>query len=303
MIRRCCDRQQDRRTFAGDWSLAATGRSIAFSFQPVRVIAIPAAMKISVIMPNYNGARFLRSAVDSVLAQREAGVDLEFMVIDGASTDGSLDLIGSYGKQVDLVVSEPDHGPAQAINKGLARASGDVLAWLNADDRYHPHTLKRVAEAFTADPRAALMFGRCLIIDEQDREIRRPITRFKELFFPLNSRFTIQSINYISQPATFFRRSAFEQAGPLREDLHAAWDYEFFLRLWRHGGGRRMAGGPLADFRWHPASISGAGFQTQFREEFQVAAEDAGRWSPQAFLHWFVRWGIVGAYELMRRVR
>ena len=260
-------------------------------------------MKISVIMPNYNGARFLRSALDSVLAQREDGVDLEFIVIDGASTDGSLDIIRSYGEQVNVLVSEPDNGPAQAINKGLDRASGDVLAWLNADDRYCPHTLKRVADAFANHARTALMFGRCPIIDEEDREIRRPITRFKELFFPLNSRFTIQSINYISQPATFFRRSAFDQAGPLREDLRAAWDYEFFLRLWPHGGGRRISGTPLADFRWHPSSISGTDFQTQFQEEFQAAAADAGRYSLQTFLHWFVRWGIVGAYEVMRRVR
>jgi glycosyltransferase involved in cell wall biosynthesis len=260
-------------------------------------------MKISVVMPNYNGARFLRGAMDSVIGQRKAGVDLEFIVVDGASTDGSLEIIKSYGNQVDSLVSEPDRGPAHAINKGLRTATGDVLAWLNSDDRYYPTTLQRVNDAFTAHPDAALVFGRCPIIDEEHREIRLPITRFKELFFPWNSRFMIQSINYISQPATFFRRSAFAQAGPLREDLCAAWDYDFTLRLWRYGGGYPVPGTPLADFRWHASSISGSEFSTQFREEYEAAVKDAGRFSLQALLHWFVRWGIVGAYHGLRWMR
>ena len=96
-----------------------------------------------------------------------------------------------------------------------------------------------------------------------------------------------------------FRRTALERAGGLRDELTAAWDYEFVLRLWRHGGAVCVPGGPLADFRWHPGSISGRTFAVQFREEWQAAAADAGRWSPQALLHLGVRYGIVGIYALM----
>ena len=143
-----------------------------------------------------------------------------------------------------------------AINKGLRLASGEIVAWLNADDRYHPGALKRVAQVMAAYPDKALCFGACRIIGEEGREIRRGITRFKEAFFPISSQFTIQCLNYISQPAMFFRRSALKAAGYLREDLVAAWDYDLTLRLWRQGGAAHVPGLPLSDFRWHPGSIS-----------------------------------------------
>ncbi len=255
--------------------------------------------RFTIITPNKNGERFLDQTIRSVLAQRNDGVDLEYIVLDGTSTDGSMKIIERYRNLIDVVISEPDQGPAAAINKGLRLARGEILAWLNADDVYHPNTLTRVLKVMDANPKAALCFGSCRIIDEQDREIRRPITRFKELFFPLSSRFTIQSINYISQPAMFFRRSALEQAGPLREDMKAAFDYDLTLRLWRHGGAVQAPGAPLADFRWHQSSISGSHFQTQFREELQAAARDAGHLAPQTLIHHGVRWGIVSIYTLM----
>ena len=256
-------------------------------------------MKFSIITPNFNGARFLGTALASVAAQRGPGLGVEHWIEDGGSTDGSLDIIQRYLGRETFLVTEPDRGPADAINKGLRRTTGDIVAWLNADDCYHSDALLRAAETFTAHPRAALVFGRCRIVNENDTEIRRGITRFKEIFFPLSSRFTFQCINYISQPAMFFRRAAMECTGLLRDDLKAAWDYEFMLRLWRQGGGARVPGAPLADFRWHPESISGQTFRHQFREEWEAAAADAGRLSPQALIHLGVRFGIVGIYTLM----
>ena len=256
-------------------------------------------MKFSIITPNKNGGRFLEEAIRSVVSQRESGVDLEYIVIDGGSADDSLKIISSYEKDISQIISESDRGPVSAINKGLRLASGEIVAWLNADDRYHPGALKRVAEIMAEHPDRALCFGACRIIDEEGREIRRGITRFKEAFFPISSPFTIQCLNYISQPAMFFRRSALEAVGYLREDMVAAWDYDFILRLWRQGGAVHAPGPPLADFRWHPASISARRFAAQFKEEFDVAANDAGRLAPQTWIHAIVRWGIVGAYTLM----
>ncbi len=255
-------------------------------------------------MPNRNGGRYIEQAIRSVLSQRQDdGVDLEFLVIDGASTDDSLRIIERHRAEIAHLVSEQDAGPASAINKGLRLATGDVIGWLNADDYYYPGALARVIEAAKKRPDHALYFGHCPIVNETGLEIRKGITLFKEMFFPLSSRFTIQCINYLSQPATFFTRRAFEQAGFLREDLRAAFDYEFFLRLWRLGGAVRMAGGPVAAFRWHEGSISGQVFGRQFREEYEAAVRDSGRFSPQALCHWFVRWGIVGSYSLMARHR
>ena len=260
-------------------------------------------MKFSIITPNKNGGRFLEEAIRSVVSQRESGVDLEYIVIDGGSADDSLKIISSYEKDISQIISESDRGPVSAINKGLRLASGEIVAWLNADDRYHPGALKRVAEIMAEHPDRALCFGACRIIDEEGREIRRGITRFKEAFFPISSHFAIQCLNYISQPAMFFRRSALEAVGYLREDLVAAWDYDFILRLWRRGGAVHAPGPPLADFRWHAASISGRRFAVQFKEEFDAAARDAGSLAPQTLIHGIVRWGIIGAYTLMAAYR
>lgn len=260
-------------------------------------------MKFSIITPNKDGGRFLEETILSVISQRESDIDLEYIVIDGGSTDESLQIIGNYEQDISQIISEPDRGPVSAINKGLRLASGEIVAWLNADDRYHPGALKRVSLVMAKYPRKTLCFGACRIIDEKGREIRRGITRFKEAFFPVSSHFTIQCLNYISQPAMFFRRSSLEAAGHLREDLMAAWDYDLTLRLWQQGGAAFVPGPPLSDFRWHPTSISARRFTVQFKEEFDVAAKDAGNLAPQTWIHWVVRWGIVGIYTLMAASR
>ena len=254
-------------------------------------------MRFSIITPNYNGALFLEQTIQSVLAQRK-DIDLEYIVIDGGSTDGSLDIVNRYGDAITHCIVEKDTGPANAINKGLQLASGDVIAWLNSDDLYFPKTLARVQDALQ-NTATAMCFGGCAIIDEQGKEIRSSITSIKELFFPLSCRFIYQCINYLSQPSLFFRRSAVERAGLLREDMVAAWDYDFILRLWHSGPVVRVKGDPLAAFRWHESSISGQNFKVQFEEEYRTAKVDAGSFSPQTFIHFLVRWGIVGAYSVM----
>lgn len=254
-------------------------------------------MKFSIITPSFNSLRFFPETLRSIRAQRRE-VELEHIVIDGGSTDGTVDWLRGQ-PDIDVLRVEPDRGPADALNKGLALASGDVLAWLNADDVYHDGALARARTVLESRPGRALAFGRCRIVNEGGAEIRKPITRFKELFFPVSSRFTIQCINYVSQPAMFFRREAFRKAGPLRIELKAAFDYDLTLRLWRQGGAARIPGPPVADFRWHTGSISGRTFENQFKEELDAAFADAGRWSIQALLHRGVRQGIVGAYRLL----
>lgn len=259
-------------------------------------------MKISIITPNYNGARWLARGMDSVLAQQLApGDELEYIFMDGGSTDGSVAIAEARRGRLAALVSEPDRGPADALNKGFRRATGDLVGWLNADDVYRPGALAAAAAAARARPAAALFFGKCRIVDEAGAEIRGFPTFVKNACFPFSSRFLIQCINYVSQPASWFRRSALEAAGFLRTDLKAAFDYDLTLRLWRQGGGVRIPGPPLADFQWHPASISGTHYERQFDEEWRVAAADAGRWSPQAVIHGGVRLGILACYRWMNR--
>ncbi len=262
-------------------------------------------MKISILTPNFNGARWLARGMDSVLAQELApGDELEYIFLDGGSTDGSRGIAEARRDRLAALVSEPDAGPADALNKGFRLATGELIGWLNADDVYRPGALAAAAAAARAHPRAALFFGKCRIVDEAGAEIRGFPTRVKNACFPFSCRFLIQCINYVSQPASWFRRSALAAAGGgLRTDFKAAFDYDLTLRLWRQGGGVRIPGGPWADFQWHPGSISGTHFERQFEEEWRAAAADAGRFAPQAAIHWGVRHGIVACYGFMNRRR
>lgn len=259
-------------------------------------------MRFSVVTPNYNGSLFLEETIRSVLQQRDSGIELEYIVVDGGSTDGSHDIINKYREKIDKLVIEEDSGPANAINKGLALATGDVVSWLNADDIYYADGFGRAKDVLET-PGTSFCFGRCPIIDEKGDEIRNFITRFKECFFPISSEFVFQCINYISQPALFFRREAMLKAGPLREDMVAAWDYEFMLKLWHSGKGVVVPGGPIAAFRWHEQSISGQNYAVQFKEELDAVIAALGKWKPQVLLHHCVRWGIVGAYAGMKGAR
>jgi len=260
-------------------------------------------VKVSVITPNLNGDRFLEEAVRSVALQKESGIDVEYIIVDGGSTDSSFDIIERYSDTVSKFITLPKKGPAAAINKGLQDAEGDILCWLNGDDRYLPGAFIRVSETFHQNPAAALCFGHCPIIDENGYEIRKPITKFKELFFPFSSVFLLQTINYISQPAMFFTRTAYERTGSLCEEMRAAWDYDFILRLMKNGNGVRLRRPPVAVFRWRKDSISGKLFRIQFKEEWEAAARNAGKSSIQSSAHFIVCYAIIGIYSLLERRR
>lgn len=260
-------------------------------------------MRFSIITPSYNGGEFLEKCIRSVLSQQHPELELEYIVVDGGSTDNTHEILKKYQDSIGHILIEKDTGPANAINKGFNLATGDAIAWLNVDDLYYPKTLLRVQEVMTDHSNASFCFGYCPIINKQGKEIRTAITNFKEFFYPFSSRFTYQCINYISQPALFFAGDAVKKAGFLREDMVAAWDYDFILRLWQHGSAEWVKGGPLAAFRWHEQSISGENFRVQFKEEYDAAKKDAGMLSFQTFIHFLVRWGIVGIYSAMSATR
>lgn len=257
---------------------------------------------VTVVTPTLDSERFLDAAMRSVAAQRAGGLRVEHLVVDGGSSDRTEEIAARWAHPDTRFLRGRDSGPADAIGRGMREARGSFLAWLNSDDVYAPRALERAVGALVRRPRAAFCFGRCPIVDAEGREIRRFVTRAKEVFFPFSCRAAIRTLNYVSQPATLIRRSAWEAAGPLRTDLKAAWDYELWLRLWRRGGAARIPGRePVAFFRWTPGSISGANYERQFREELAAAQADAGRYAPSALLHRLVARGIVACYRRMNR--
>lgn len=179
--------------------------------------------RITLVTPSYNQARYLETAIGSVLMQEYP--NLEYRIIDGGSTDDSVAIIRRYADSLDGWVSTADGGPADAINRGFAGATGDILGWLNADDAYLPGTLHAVADAFTRQPNAALVYGEGWYIDETDQRIEpcRFVRRRIDRRYLVNR-------DPILQPAAFWRRSLWEQVGPLDTSLHWVFDWEWFIR-------------------------------------------------------------------------
>ena len=185
--------------------------------------------KISIITPSLNQGDFIEQTILSVLSQDYP--DLEYLVMDGGSSDNTLSILKKYTGKVTWI-SEADKGQTHAINKGLRRATGSIVGYLNADDLLLPGTLKKVVEAFINHPQTWWITGKCRIVDEENNEIRRPITVYKNILLSLHSFSLLLMANYISQPATFWRREALESTGYLDEDLHYVMDYEYWLRLY-----------------------------------------------------------------------
>lgn len=255
-------------------------------------------MKISVITPSFNQAQFLPQTIESVLSQR-GGFDLQYIIIDGGSTDGTLEVLEKINDPRASWISEKDQGQADAINKGLALATGAVLGWLNSDDLYQPSALDAVARAFEAHPDRAWLTGQCAIVDEKDQPIRHGVTRYKNRRLGRYSYRTLLRENYISQPATFWRRSAWERAGPLDKGLFWAMDYDLWLRLARLGD-PIVLGQPLARFRLYGRSKTGDFRRRQYDEGFKVACRYLESDRLGRLAHRLNVEKIVLAYRLMR---
>jgi glycosyltransferase involved in cell wall biosynthesis len=262
------------------------------------VLAVPDLPSITVITPSFNAAATIRATLDSVRAQGYPR--LEHLVLDGGSTDGTVDIL----REAPGIryVSEPDRGLSHALNKGIAMASGEVLGELNADDVYEPGALHAVGEAFRDNPSAAWLTGYCRIIDGHGREIRRPITEYKNAFLRRYSLGLYLTHNFISAPATFFRREMLEESGGFDERYRISVDYDLQLRIARRHDPlilRRY----LASFRMVEGTLSMSGFQEQFREHAEQARRHGDGHRAAVFLNQAISGGIVAIYEAMRWLR
>lgn len=197
-----------------------------YSHYNLGVIVYP---KVTVITPSLEQGEFIERTIQSVLSQKYP--NLEYIIMDGGSSDNTLSILEHYSDHIKWV-SEKDNGQTDAINKGLRMASGEIVTYLNADDMLLPGTLLKVAKKFMDDHDAMWVTGKCRIIDENDREIRRLITAYKNLYLYLQYRPLLFITDYISQPGTFWRAGMLSDLGYLDESLHYAMDYEFWLRLY-----------------------------------------------------------------------
>lgn len=177
---------------------------------------------VSIVTPSFNQAAYLERTLRSVLGQDHT--PLEYTVVDGGSTDGSQEIIRRYADRLAWWVSEQDSGQAEAVNKGMRRAQGEIVAWLNSDDVYLPGAVAGAVRAFAARPQAVMVYGNTRAIDEHDQTLN--VLRYRQLTLEDLLRYQI-----IGQPAVFMRRTAFEIAGGLDPSYHFMLDHQLWIKI------------------------------------------------------------------------
>lgn len=246
-------------------------------------------MKFSIVTANYNYGRFLRKALESVFSQTEtAGApDIEHIVIDGGSTDNSVAILKEWEDFASgsaaaksfrysfFYVSEPDKGQTDAINKGLRRATGDIVAWLNADEWYLPGKLARVARVFDRHPNTDFVYGEPLYVDGVGKPLRikhdHPFSRFVLLYYGC----------YIASCCSFWRRRILEDGQYLDISYKVVMDGEYWARLCRAGYRFRFLPATIAAFTWHGGNVSQE-FDDRRREEERGIIVRYGRIPPDS---------------------
>jgi glycosyltransferase involved in cell wall biosynthesis len=183
--------------------------------------------RISIVTPNYNKKMFLEKTIRSVLSQGYP--NLEYIVIDGGSTDGSVEIIKKYEKNLAYWVSEPDLGMYHAIKKGFEHATGEIMAWINSDDMYYPNALFTVAQIFSDLPNVSWLSGAQTHYDESGRTVKV----CPSVYFNHNS-FLLGIYQWIQQETTFWRRSLYDKAGGVKTDYKLAGDFDLWMRFSRH---------------------------------------------------------------------
>jgi glycosyltransferase involved in cell wall biosynthesis len=217
--------------------------------------------QFSIVTPSFNQARFLEQTIRSVLEQDYPNI--EYLIIDGGSTDGSVEIIRQYADRLAYWVSEHDRGQAHAINKGFDRASGDILCWINSDDYFFPGIFRQVAEVFAASGPATLVYGECLMFDA-DRgwsKLRRPVSPFDLFLF--------RTMMFFDQPSCFWTRDLWLKVGPLDETLHYTFDWDWFIRAAERGSFKYI---PLlaSAYRIHQDQKTGSGGGVRRQEIRQI---------------------------------
>jgi glycosyltransferase involved in cell wall biosynthesis len=221
--------------------------------------------QLSVIIPSFNQAQYLEQTLLSIIDQNIGNI--EIIVIDGGSTDNSVDIIKKYEKHLAYWVSEPDRGQSHAINKGFAKASGNIIAWLNSDDLYLPHTLQTVLNVFESQPEVDLLYGDVINFDEKGNESNYKVVEFEPYDFL--SRISVH------QPAVFWRKKILNEIGMLDESLHYVMDYDYWVRVFFNYKTLKI-NKPLAKFRVHSTSKTSSNPPAMYLEWRKVLSRFIG---------------------------
>jgi glycosyltransferase involved in cell wall biosynthesis len=224
---------------------------------------------VSIVTPSYNQAQFLESTIRSVLEQDYPNI--EYIVVDGGSTDGSAEIIRRYADRLAWWVSEKDRSQTEAINKGFTHATGSIHAWLNSDDTYTPHAISEAVEFLTKHPEVGMVYGDADYIDEQGQVIGRFQATQTDL------RRLLQGYVHIPQQSSFWRGDLWKQFGPLDPSFNYAMDYDLWVRIAEHAP-IRYTPQLWSNFRIHPEGKTVATTNGCWPEMLKVYRQRGGSW-------------------------
>ena len=226
---------------------------------------------VSIVTPSYNQAPYLEQTIRSVLEQDyiQKGGQIEYILIDGGSSDGSREIIRRYASLLDYWVSEPDRGQTDAINKGFARAHGEIFAWLNSDDAYLPNAVSEAVDYLQANPEAGMVYGDANLIDAKGKIVGAFPARQTDY------RRLLRGSVHIPQQSAFFRAALWRQVGPLDPSFYFAMDYDLWVRLARVSS---LHYRPClwANFRLHPGGKSVVADDRCWPEMLRVHRREGG---------------------------
>lgn len=223
--------------------------------------------KITLITPTLNQSQFIKKTIESVLSQNYP--NLEYIIIDGGSTDGTLEILNSFSDKL-IWISEKDKGQSDAINKGLKMTTGEIVGYLNSDDYLEDGTLFKVGDYFSTHKDIYWVTGRCKTVDQEGKEVRKLITLYKNLFLKyLRHRNVFYIVQFISQPSTFWQRSILGKIGLFDTKLSYDMDYDYWLRIWQKYR-LYFIDDYLSSYRVHQKSKAVISPETQFKVEFDI---------------------------------
>ncbi len=255
--------------------------------------------KISIVIPSYNKAEFITKTLDSIFSQKY--LNFEVIIQDGGSTDGTLEIIKKYTTKYPgriIWSSRKDNGQVDAINTSLKKGSGDIFAFINADDVYRSGAFQEVGQVFVKKPDTLWLAGRGNVVDNKDREIGKAVTVYKNFLLGLNLYSLLLAVNYITQPSVFFSREAYKKYGPFTGTKNYVLEYDLWLKL----GRARMPivlSKTLSSFRLSGTNISSTSYLGVLEDDYKLVKKYT-RNPLILLLHKINNWGRILAINLLK---
>jgi glycosyltransferase involved in cell wall biosynthesis len=245
-------------------------------------------IKVSIVTPSYNQGQFIEQTIQSVLNQTYKNI--EYIVVDGGSTDHTMEIVNRYKDKIDIVISEKDKGQSDAINKGFKLASGELAGWINSDDILYPDCVEKIVELYTQHPDGSIYYPeRIDLIDKDGKPMLQEVRRITGKDYLLNTDYSV------TQQGSFYAAGALKKAGYVDEDIYYCMDLDLWLRLLDYGKIYYSEGKPLAAFRiWEDTKTNLAGSLFIKDVKHTIDKYGAKRWSKTKWKLKYLAFRIFG---------